>query len=270
MQHPRFQWLKIACGTASLTLMTACSSMPGFLGGSSTAPAATTSATTQRMSDNALSAICAGQAEQAVRLLTAEPLASPTDRFFTAYALEESGRPAAARKLYARLMQSGATEQVLIRCGGETLASGTIADESARRLATVSRNLALLDADLRPVQRLHAGLPSTSPAPKRSSSTNTYSGPAVPVTAPGSQSPFGQWFAHLASYMSLENAQKNRSTLEGQFPALKGIIDQWEVRSSGRTAIRLGIRVESKADAQRLCQAVKSQGKYCAVIDTSS
>ena len=225
------------------------------------------------MADNVLSAICSGRAEEAVRLLSMEPLASPTDQFFTAVALEESGRPAHARQLYARLMQAGSEDRVQIRCGGETLADGTIRDEAARRLVTVSQSLALLDANLRPVQQLHAGLPSTRGTPKSSGKGgNSFaaSGPAVPVTAPGSQSPFGQWFAHLASYMSLENANKNRSTLEADFPALKGIIDQWEVDTGGRRAIRLGIRVQNRADAQSLCQAVKSQGKYCAVIDTST
>lgn len=269
MKQSRFPILKIASSAALFSLLAACSGMPSILGGSSTT--AQTGSTTQRMADNVLSALCSGQPEQAVQILSLEPLASPTDRFFIAYAFEQSGRPAAARQLYAQLMQQESNERINIRCGGQTLANGTVSDVSAQRLVVVSQNLALLDADLRPKQRLHAGLPSTQPASRGpASSGSTYTGPAIPVTAPGSQSPFGQWFAHLASYMSLENAQKNRATLEGQFPALSGIIDQWEVNSGGRTAIRLGIRVENRADAQRLCQAVKSQGKYCAVIDTST
>lgn len=268
MPASRFPTFKLICSAGALSLLAACSGMPNILGGNQ--PAAQTGPGTQRMADNVLSAICSGRPDNAVQILSLEPLASPTDQFFKAFSLEQSGRPAAARHLYVRLMQSGATDRINIRCGGETLANGSVADVSAQRLATVSQNLALLDADLRPTPRLHDGLPSTSPATKRSSSGTSYSGPAIPVSAPGSQSPFGQWFAHLASYMSLENAQKNRSTLEGQFPALQGIIDQWEVNSGGRTAIRLGIRVQNKADADTLCQAVKSQGKYCAVIDTSS
>lgn len=269
MYKSRFQSLKSACLLATALAVSACSGSPGIFGGSQ--PSAQTGSATQRMADNALSAICSGQAEEAVRLMSLEPLASPTDRFFTAFALEESGRPAAARRLYARIMQSGSLENIQIRCGGEILASGSVSDEAARRLAVVSQNLALLDADLRPTPALHEGLPYKNPPPATAGgSSSSYSGPVINVTAPGSQSPFGQWFAHLASYMSLENAQKNRATLEAQFPALRGIIDQWEVNAGGRTAIRLGIRVENRAEAQRLCQAVKSQGKYCAVIDTST
>lgn len=267
MTNSSFQPLKIITSILTLGMLTAC--MGTSNGGQ---PTSQTRPSTQRMADNVLSAICSGQPEEAVRLLGMEPLASPTDQFFTAVALEESGRPAHARQLYARLMQSGSQDRVQIRCGGNVLADGTIAEEAAARLVTVSKNLALLDANLRPVQQLHAGLPSASKQTKTSGGSNSFvsSGPAVPVTAPGSQSPFGQWFAHLASYMSLENAQKNRSTLEALFPALSGIIDQWEVDTGGRRAIRLGIRVQNRADAQNLCQAVKSQGKYCAVIDTST
>ncbi len=229
MTNSSFQPLKLITSALTLGMLTACMGLS--TGGNQ--PTSQTGPGTQRMADNVLSAICSGQAEEAVRLLGMEPLASPTDQFFTAVALEESGRPAHARQLYARLMQSGSQDRVQIRCGGNVLADGTIAEEAATRLVTVSRNLALLDANLRPVQQLHAGLPSASTQTKTSGSSNSFasSGPAVPVTAPGSQSPFGQWFAHLASYMSLENAQKNRSTLEGLFPALSGIIDQWEVNT---------------------------------------
>jgi len=200
--------------------------------------------------------------------LMGEPMASPTDMFFSAVALEEAGHPAKARNLYAGVMRAGSTALVKIRCGGTTLANGNVMDAAALRLATISRNLALLDVDLRPQRPLHLGLPPSKRSTK--SKSNTYSGPRMNVVAPDGQSPFGQWFVHLASYNNIESATKHKSVLGNLFPALKGIIDQWEVGSSGRTAIRLGIRVQGKAAAQKLCTSVKSQGKYCAVINTAS
>jgi hypothetical protein len=89
------------------------------------------------------------------------------------------------------------------------------------------------------------------------------------VSKPSSQSPLGQWFVHLASYRSMDNAVKNRSTLEAKFPSLTGVIDQWELEVNGGTAVRLGVRVSERADATSLCNSVKSQQEYCAVIDTS-
>jgi len=268
MKKQQFRTLKTVCGLASILVLGACSGMPGFL--SSSGPKAPAGQTTKRMADDALNALCTGRADDALTILTAEPLVSPVDQFFTAVALEESGRPSRARLLYGKLMQSGSSEYVEIHCGGNSLANGSVADEAAKRLATVSKNLAILDANLRPNIPLHTGLPSASESNGGSGSSFMSLGSATTVTRPGSQSPFGQWFAHLSSYMSLENANKNKPTLEADFPALAGIIDQWEVDVGGRRAIRLGIRVENKADAERLCSAVKSQGKYCAVIDTSS
>lgn len=267
--HLHFGALKpfkaLVAGTALLILV-ACSGNPSFV---SDTPGRVTSGGPARMPDNVLSALCEGRASDAITLLTAEPLGSPADKFFAALSLEEAGHPARARSLYVSVMRSGTTDSVKIRCGGTTLANGTILDEAARRLALISQNLALLDTDLRPHRHLHAGLPPST-KPTRSKSAPSYSGPRMTVSAPSGQSPFGQWFVHLASYSSIESAAKNKGTLEKKFPALQGIIDQWEINAQGNTAIRLGIRVQAKGDAQQLCNAVQSQGSYCAVIDTSS
>ena len=252
----------LVAGTA-LLLLAACS------GGPSGTPGRVTSGGPARMPDNVLNALCEGRANDAITLLTAEPLGSPADRFFAALSLEEAGHPTRARALYVSVMRSGTTETVKIRCGGHTLANGAILDEAARRLAIISQNLALLDANLRPHRPLHRGLPSSA-KPTQAKSASTYSGPRMAVSAPSGQSPFGQWFVHLASYSTIESAAKNKGTLENKFPALQGIIDQWEINARGNTAIRLGIRVQAKGDAQQLCNAVQSQGSYCAVIDTSS
>ena len=264
-QPQGFSALKTAMLVAGLLFLPACTGAPSFLGGS---PNRVTSGGPVHMSDTALRALCAGQAKEAVELLMAEPMASPTDIFFSAVALEQAGHPAKARNLYASVMRAGSTALVKIRCGGTTVANGNVMDEAALRLATISRNLALLDVDLRPTRPLHLGLPPSKKSAK--SIQSAYRGPRMTVVAPEGQSPFGQWFVHLASYGSIESATKSKSTLSKQFPALNGIIDQWEVNSSGRTAIRLGIRVQGKAAAQKLCTSVKSQGKYCAVINTAS
>jgi hypothetical protein len=67
----------------------------------------------------------------------------------------------------------------------------------------------------------------------------------------------------------MENAKTHKATLEKKYPALTGILDQWELNVGGSLAVRMGVRVSVRADADRLCNAVKSQGDYCAVIDTS-
>ncbi|MFC3050350.1 hypothetical protein [Kordiimonas pumila] len=214
-------------------------------------------------------AMCEGRADDVVKQLTSEPLASPIDRFYLALALEESGHPSRAQGLYAQLMQAGYDGYVRIKCGREAMVDGSLSEEAARRLATVARNLAVLDANLRPEPRLPEGLPEREPKKETSGTTTTYNGPPIDVTRPDSQSPFGQWFSHLASYSSFESAVSHKSTLEAKYPALQGILDQWETVVKGKTAIRLGIRSRDKADAQAFCTAVKSQGEYCAVIDTA-
>ena len=230
-------------------------------------------------------ALCQGRASDVVMALTNEPLMSPTDQFYLALAHEEAGALPRARSLYAGVMQTKSEDSVSARCADRLLASGPVADEAGRHLANISQHLAALDVDLAPDQPLHDGLPKTGPRrivePARSlsggltsgfaSSALSYTGGAnQSVSRPPSQSPLGQWFANLTSYRSMENAMKNRSTLERKFPGLAGIIDQWELQVGGSLAIRLGVRMGDRNEANALCNAVKSQGEYCAVIDTSS
>jgi len=255
-----------ATGTLlSLGLLAACSSVNPFGGDRSTSTGA--NGGTARMPQDVLSAICEGHPEDAVAVMTSEPLMSSADRFFVALATEQAGHASRARQLYARLMQSGSMDRVSVRCGRDVLAEGSVSDEAAKRLAAVARDLAVLDANLRPLIPLHQGLPPAVPVARKGTSAPV--GPARAVNRPGSQSPFGQWFVHLASYRSIENATKNRSTIEAKFPALNGILDQWEVNVGGM-AIRLGVRLNDRAEADNLCGAVKSQGAYCAVLDTSN
>ena len=264
---------KYLVGRAVSTLMAvgflaACSS-GGFLGGG-TAPTGVNGGTA-RMQQDVLAAICEGHAEDAIAIMTSEPLMSAADRFFIAIATEEAGHAARARMQYARLMQSGSMDKVSVRCGRRILAQGTVSDEAAKRLAAVARDLAVMDANLRPTPSLHEGLPSAAFVSSGTSSggNNGPVGPARAVNRPGSQSPFGQWFAHLVSYRSIETATKNRTIIEAKFPSFAGIIDQWEVDVGG-LAIRLGVRLSDRAEADDLCGAVKSQGEYCAVMDTSN
>lgn len=258
---------RAALGVLSLSLLAACASFDPFGGSNRSATGA--NGTVARMPSDLENAICQGMAEDAVAVMTSEPLASNADRFFLALATEEAGHPARARALYARLMQSGSADRVRVRCGRRTLADGTVSDEAAKRLAAVARDLAVLDANLRPQRPLHQGLPPAMPVASTGGTASVPVGPRRAVDRPGSQSPFGQWFVHLASYRSIEAATNNRATIERQFPALAGIIDQWEVDVGGM-AVRLGVRLNDKAEANRVCGAVKSQGSYCAVLDTSS
>ncbi len=217
-------------------------------------------------------ALCLGQAAQVAEALLAEPLTSPTDRFFTALALEEAGAASQARLLYAAVMQSGSQASVRARCPDRLLADGPVKDEAGRRLAALSELLTAMDANLSPEPSLHEGIPSAGPTrvvDGRKFPASFASGPPQSVARPASQSPLGQWFVHLSSYRTLDTAMKNRSTLEAKFPALTGIIDQWELDVNGNLAIRLGVRVSDRNDANRLCNAIKSQQEYCAVIDTS-
>ena len=245
-----------ACGTFSSS---APSSRPG-------------TAATQEMSDDLEAALCQGQAAQVADALLAEPLISPSDQFFTALALEEAGAAARARLLYATVMQSGAEGIVRARCPDRILADGPVKDEAAKRLAALSELLTAMDANLSPEPSLHEGIPASGPTrvvDGRKFPATFASGPPQSVSRPASQSPLGQWFVHLSSYRSLDTAMKNKSTLEAKFPALTGIIDQWELDVNGNLAIRLGVRVSDREDANRLCNAIKSQQEYCAVIDTS-
>ena len=264
--HQRITWpvLKLL----PLLLLSACGTMSGMGGTSTTA----NNGTVRPMPAPLQTAICEGRGQEALDALMAEPLFSASDRFYTALALEETGAAMRARAVYAAVMQTGSTDIVRVRCGDRILANGLATDEAGRRLAALSQQLAALDVNLNPERPLHDGLERTSAINPVSTSQATLSyagGAAQSITRPSSQSPLGQWFAHLTSYGSIESATSNRSNVEQKFPALSGLIDQWELVVNGNTAIRLGVRVSEKSDADRLCNAVKSQGEYCAVIDTS-
>lgn len=241
----------------------------GVLGGGSTGPSGSSDMQMRELPRALQTAICEGRAQEAVDALLAEPLFSPSDRFYTALALEEAGAGPRARIFYAGVMQTNANEYVKARCPDRILADGPVVSEAARRLAALSQNLAAMDVNLAPSRPLHNGLPASA-SPIKSINSYSYTGSSSQtVERPQSQSPLGQWFAHLVSYRSMENAMENRATLEKKFPALSGILDQWELNVGGSAAIRLGVRVSQRADADSLCNAVKSQGDYCAVIDTS-
>jgi len=258
---------RMAASLFAIGLLGACSG-GGFFSGADAPTGANGS--TARMQDAVLDAMCEGHAEDAIALMTSEPLMSDADRFFVALATEVAGHPFRARMQYARLMQTGSTDKVSVRCGRRVLAEGMVSDEAAKRLAAVARDLSVLDANLRPNRQLHKGLPAATytNGDGAGNGSNAPLGPARAVSRPGSQNPLGQWFAHLVSYRSIEAATKNRSVLEAKYPSLAGIIDQWEVDAGGM-AIRLGVRLNSRAEADELCGSVKSQGSYCAVLDTA-
>lgn len=257
-----FKALVAGLKLAPLFVLAGCSVFGGSTGPS--APRAGVAVLPEGLED----AICQGRAQEAVDALTAEPLVSVSDQFFTALALEEAGKATRARLVYAGVMQSGSNDIVRARCPGRTLADGPVMDEAAKRLAALSQTLAALDVDLAPSTVLHDGLPSSGPV-RAVDPVRFSGGPPRAVARPASQSPLGQWFVHLASYRSMDNAMRNKSTLERRFPALAGLIDQWELDVSGSLAIRLGIRVDNRTDADTLCAEVKSQQEYCAVIDTA-
>ncbi|PCI59890.1 MAG: hypothetical protein COB37_10620 [Kordiimonadales bacterium] len=255
--------------SALLLLLGACSGGIGLF--SSSNNTASSVGGTFRMQSNVRDAVCEGRADEAVAIMSAEPLASQPDKFFVALAVDESGHPVRARQLYVRLMQVGSQERVLVNCGNRVLADGTVANEAARRLAAVAQQMAALDANLRPTPALHSGLPALTPKRNTTASSTTPfspSGSAAVIQRPTSQSPFGKWFVHLSSYRSIENAEGNRATLERKFPRLSGLIDQWQVNVNG-PAIRLGVRTDNRAEATAICNAIKSQGSYCAVLDSS-
>ncbi|SDE59500.1 MULTISPECIES: hypothetical protein [Kordiimonas] len=244
----------------SLLLVAACSSGPS-------GPKPTAGA--KRAPNQVANALCEGRAADAVTMLTAEPLSGPVDRFFTALAMEKSGHPVSARKIYASLMTSGATDPVYLDCGSEVFANGTVSGEAARRLAVIAQDLRSLDVAATRPQTLHEGLPTldgSSISAVRPSSG--FSSTPMTVYRPASTSPLGRWFAHLESYKTYQSAQANKPTLEAKFTSLKGYIDQWEVNVSGGV-VRLGVRLDEREDARRLCQQVKSNGDYCAVLDTA-
>ncbi|TNE67158.1 MAG: hypothetical protein EP335_02160 [Alphaproteobacteria bacterium] len=221
-------------------------------------------------------ALCEGRAADAVLTMAAEPLAAPSDRFYTALALEEAGQAVRARRMYADLMSAGYDDWVSIRCGKEYKANGPISEEAGKHLAMIARTLQAMDVAMAPATRLGDGLPSlssTNPASGTTSGAVVHRASAntspMTVTRPSSQTPLGRWFVHLASYRSVDHVRENKVTLEKQFPALAGVLDQWEVDVNG-LAIRIGVRVDSRDEARALCNSIKSQGAYCAVLDTQS
>ncbi|WP_262692146.1 hypothetical protein [Kordiimonas aestuarii] len=226
----------------------------------------------QRINPAVEQALCEGRATDAARILTSEPLSSPADRFYTGLALEESGRPVAARRIYASLMTSGAQDGVFAHCGSMVLADGPVSAEAGRRLAIIASKLQTMDVARGEPLQFGVGLPPTQNKPSDVSRTAPAAGngvgPRRAVTRPSGNSPLGRWFAHLASYRSYDHAMSGKSSLEKQYPALTDIIDQWEVNVGGY-ALRLGVRLSDKSDAKELCAQVKSQGEYCAVMDTS-
>lgn len=254
------QVTRAAVGALGLILLAACSS---------TGPVHKADPGARRASAQVEAALCEGRASDAQEILLSEPLASPSDRFFTALALEHSGLAISARKIYAGLMQSGAQESVFLRCGDELLANGNVADESARRLAALAQKLRAMDVAPEKPKKLHTGLPvRTTEQATSSTSPANYNYTPQAVFRPQSTSPLGRWFAHFESYKTYQTALDNKPVLEGKFPALTGYIDQWQVEAAGGV-VRLGVRLDSRDDAKRLCQQVKSNGGYCAVLDTS-
>ncbi len=269
MNHANWGRARLVSALSALSFLAACSSLNIL--GTGGAPTGANGGTA-RMQRDVLGAVCEGHAEDAIAIMASEPLMSAADRFFIAIATEEAGHAARARMMYAKLMQSDAQDRVSVRCGRRVLADGTVSGEAAKRLAAVARDLAVLDVNLRPMLQLHKGLPPAKTTANNQSNKGgniPYDGPRRAVNRPGSQSPFGQWFVHLSSYRSIESATENRSTIEAKYPALEGIIDQWEVDVNG-PAIRLGVRLNDRAEAVDLCDSVKSQGEYCAVLDTSN
>lgn len=274
----RSVWPKCAV-LAFMTVLAACG--PNTAGPKSSFASNTASS----LSPSLQSALCQGRTDEVISALTGEPLMSSSDQFYLALAYEEAGALPKARALYGTVMQNSGSANVYANCPDRVLAAGPVGEEAGRRLASLSQHLAALDVNLAPPAPLHDGLPPSSPnqykEPPRNQSGGLTSGFAKSalsytgaadqsVNKPTSQSPLGQWFAHLTSYRTMENAMKNRSTLEKKFPDLAGIIDQWELDVGGRKAIRLGVRLANKGEANRLCNSVKSRGEYCAVIDTSS
>ncbi|WP_420428742.1 hypothetical protein [Kordiimonas sp.] len=256
---------KLVSGAAALLLLAACDT------GGMSRSVQPKGVTTQRASNAVEQAMCEGRAIDAARILISEPLSSPADRFYTGLALEQSGKPVAARRIYASLMSSGSRDRVFLRCGNEVMADGAVGSEAGRRLAIIASELQAMDAARMQPVRLDHSLPSITEKPAdvaRTTPAAGNTGPRRDVSRPSGSSPLGRWFAHLASYRSYEQAVSSKSILEKKYPALSGIIDQWEVNVGG-FALRLGVRLQEKSDAQTLCSQVKSQGDYCAVMDTS-
>ncbi|WP_417449949.1 hypothetical protein [Kordiimonas sp.] len=265
-RHTGNSGARAALGLVFLLVVTACAA--GGPSRRSVAP----DARAQPIAPAVEQALCEGRATDAARILTSEPLSSPADRFYTGLALEESGRPIAARRIYASLMTSGARDTVFVHCGNTVLADGPISAEAGRRLALVATRLQAMDVARTEPLQFTGALPTTREKPadttRKTPASSAATAQRSDVTRPSGSSPLGRWFAHFASYRSYDHAMTGKSSLEKQYPALSGIIDQWEVNVGGY-ALRLGVRLSDRADASSLCAQVKSQGEYCAVMDTS-
>ena len=214
--------------------------------------------------------------------------------FLTALANDLSGHGVTARRYYADVVSGPVDMDIRIICpDGRVLANGAIKNIASRSLVRIAGDLRAHDVVMTPPRTLHAGLPAQDPdentdgdgstgedgrydplrekprlpaPPQTGSAARTAPATPVTVTTPPSASRSGTWFAHLTSYRTAEAAAAGVQALERQYPALQGLIDEWQVNVTG-TVWRLGVTTVNWQDANTLCEEIRANGPYCRVLD---
>lgn len=244
-------------------------------------------------------AICAGRQSEIVTSIDSQSIFMVSDRFLIAYAYEMAGHPIRAKVIYQSIENYRPdNENIALTCEGSSLFEGNILDLSFERIGIIDAKLQKLDVNFAPSNGpVHQGLPpmevihkkvaagiektettqpkaqatpkdETNSAPQQSNKQNAFFRP-LKVTLPKSAGTDGQWFAHIASYKTQENANLYKTKLEGIYPELSGHIDEWQVNSNNGPTWRLGVRIREWSDADRLCVIIRSKEEYCRVLDTT-
>ncbi len=221
-------------------------------------------------------AICNNTPAKAYEVIANLDADTRSNNLLMAYALEQRGHAVRARNIYARLAKrdarSNADAFISLKCGRLVHFSGPIHTVAGQRLAVVSQTLALLDADLAKQDHLHAGLGPTLMS-KVNVKAKKPSGPTLTLRSarielPQSASKRGQWFSHLASYNTDNDAQKYMKIAKTTYKVLADHLILWEMKTAKSKAWRLGVRSGNWSDADKLCVTIKASGAYCRVIDT--
>ncbi len=242
-------------------------------------------------------AICNGQYKEVHTILKTKFELPPKSRFLDAYAYELGGHPIKAISIYQSLAAANlATGPMSLKCMNQTHFTGDFHEIIAARIHIITAQLTEMGVRQSILTAPHhSGLPPTiKQAVQQTSIQNDPVPPSankvkktaaelqgqkpkaknpffkhLEVTLPDSVSANGQWFAHIASYRTEENANSYHGKLEEQYPALKGNTQKWQITTSKGPTWRLGVRVNEWSDADRLCVIIRSKEEYCRVIDTT-
>jgi hypothetical protein len=242
-------------------------------------------------------AICNGQYKEVHTTLKAKSELPPKSQLLDAYAYELGGHPIKAISIYQSLGDNDQTTgPVSLKCTDKTHYAGDFHQIIAARIHIITTQLTEMGVRQSILTAPHhSGLPPTikqtvqqtstqndpvppstnrvkktaiEPQDQKPKAKNPFFKP-LEVSLPDSVSTTGQWFAHIASYRTEENANSYHSKLEEQYPALKGNIQKWQIATSKGPTWRLGVRMIEWSDADRLCVIIRSKEEYCRVINTT-